>query len=73
MTKYFVEVEKVTKDFYTGKESYDWKRKKEVFDTKEDALKTARRCRNAWVIVKAEFDEKTFKVKEKIVADNLHN
>lgn len=73
MTRYFVEVEKVTEDFYTGIKSSEWKRRKEVFETKEDALKVAKRCRNAWIIIKADFDEKAFRIKEKIVADHPHN
>ena len=50
MTRYFVEVEKVIEDFYTGVKSSEWRRRKEVFETKEDALKVAKRCRNAWII-----------------------
>lgn len=73
MTRYFVEVQKVDKDFYTGVESYSWIRRKEVFETKEDALKVAKRCRNAWIVIEAKFDEKAFRIKEKIVADHLHN
>ena len=72
VTKYVIDVVRVKKDFYTGVEETTWVRKKDTFATREEAIEKAKKCRNAWIVMEITVNVDTMKVKEKIVADQLH-